>query len=122
MNWKKLATSRYCKWCVQSCLTNSLSDPALAKNVIPPIDDWNEHRRFIPIVNRQSTITNRQRPQCLRILGSSSAGIISKPGLPAAVAPSPNEKSAVALPLAGTVTCIVFSVPVAPPSFHAATV
>jgi hypothetical protein len=53
--------------------------------------------------------------------GSSSAGIICNDGFVELVA-APNEKSAFALPFAGTVTCIVFSSPFAPPSLHATTV
>ena len=73
------------------------------------------------IANRQSAIGNVS--QCLPIIGTSSAGIIFRPDWPEAVAASPKAKSALALPFAGTVTCIVFSVPFGPPfSCHAATV
>ena len=55
--------------------------------------------------------------------GISSAGIIVNDGLVDVVAaPSPKAKSAFAEPFAATVTCIVFSVPFAPPSFQATTV
>ena len=55
---------------------------------------------------------------------NSSAGMIcSPPGRDEALAASPKAKSALPLPPAGTVTCIVFSVPFGPPfSNHAATV
>ena len=72
--------------------------------------------------NRKSAIGNRNSHQCRPNMGNSSAGIISRPGLDPAVAASPKEKSAFAVPFAGTVTVIGFSVPVAPPSCHATTV
>src|SRR5262245_12379203 len=54
-------------------------------------------------------------------IGNSIAGIICKElGCP--MAAPPNEKSALAAPLAGTVTSMVFSVPLAPPSCQATTV
>ena len=44
-------------------------------------------------------------------MGTSIAGTISSDGLPEVVAAPPNEKSALPLPFAGTVTSMVFSVP-----------
>src|SRR5205823_13146829 len=85
-----------------------------------PIDDC----RLSPIanaLNRQLAIGNRH--QCLPIIGTSIADTNrSELGWPRNAAEAPNAKSAVAEPLAGTVTSIVFSVPLAPPSCQATTV
>src|SRR5215217_6604332 len=70
----------------------------------------------------QSAIGNQKYLYRLLSIGNSIAGIICNDGVVDDVAALPNAKSALALPFADTVTCIVFSSPVAPPSLHATTV
>ena len=74
-----------------------------------------------PIGNWQSEIGNVLSASSS--IGNSIAGIIgSELGWPRSAAVPPNVKSAVAGVFAVTVTSIVFSVPLAPPSCHATTV
>src|ERR1041385_9217783 len=66
-------------------------------------------------------VADPQFDQCLPSIGNSIASsICSELGWPSAEAP--NEKSAFAALLAVTVTCMGFSVPLAPPSCQATTV